>query len=162
PEETIGRNVKMLMPQPYRDANGSYLARYLTTAERRIIAIGSVVVRERKDGSTFAMEQAVGQIQNDSPRGFAGPEQHTPEHPTAERRLHNLQDELAHVSRLTALGEMASALAHELNQPLSATANYVKGCVRLLERDPPDIPKIRTALEAAGEQTLRAGQIIRR
>jgi two-component system sensor kinase FixL len=162
PEEAIGRNVKMLMPQPYRDAHDSYLERYLTTGERRIIGIGRVVVGERKDGSTFPMELAVGEMQSGGRRFFTGFVQDVTERQTAERRLHNLQDELAHVSRLTALGEMASALAHELNQPLSATANYVKGCVRLLERDPPDIPKIRTALEAAGEQTLRAGQIIRR
>jgi two-component system sensor kinase FixL len=161
-EEAIGRNVSMLMPNPYRDAHDSYLQRYLTTGERRIIGIGRVVVGERKDGSTFPMELAVGEMQSGGRRFFTGFVQDVTERQSAERRLHNLQDELAHVSRLTALGEMASALAHELNQPLSATANYVKGCVRLLERTPPDVAKVRHALEAAGEQTLRAGQIIRR
>jgi two-component system sensor kinase FixL len=162
PEEAIGRNVSTLMPNPYRDAHDSYLQRYLRTGERRIIGIGRVVVGERRDGSTFPMELAVGEMQSGGRRFFTGFVQDVTERQTAERRLHNLQDELAHVSRLTALGEMASALAHELNQPLSATANYVKGCVRLLDRDQPDVPKLKAALEAAGEQTLRAGQIIRR
>jgi two-component system sensor kinase FixL len=57
---------------------------------------------------------------------------------------------------------MASALAHELNQPLSAAANYLKGCRRLLESDTPDLPRLRDAMEKAADQTLRAGQIIRR
>ena len=84
------------------------------------------------------------------------------ERQAVERRFLNIQADLAHVSRLSAMGEMASALAHELNQPLSATANYMKGSVRFLNQDPPDIAKVRHALEQAGEQTLRAGQIIRR
>jgi two-component system sensor kinase FixL len=60
------------------------------------------------------------------------------------------------------MGEMASALAHELNQPLSATANYVQGSIRLLDQSPVDTETIREALEVAGEQMLRAGDIIRR
>jgi two-component system sensor kinase FixL len=162
PEEVIGRNVSMLMPNPYRDGHDGYLQRYLTTGERRIIGIGRVVVGERSDGSTFPMELAVGEMRSGDQRFFTGFVRDISERQDTEQRLHNLQDEVAHISRLTALGEMASALAHELNQPLSATANYVKGSVRLLDQPNPDLPKIRAALEAAGEQTLRAGQIIRR
>jgi two-component system sensor kinase FixL len=77
-------------------------------------------------------------------------------------RLQELQSELVHVSRLTALGEMASALAHELNQPLSAIANYLTGSQRLLAAEPPDRQKIAGALGNAADQALRAGQIIRR
>ena len=68
------------------------------------------------------------------------------------------------MSRLTAMGEMASTLAHELNQPLSAIANYLKGCSRLLEtvEHRRTSPKIRDALDEAAEQALRAGEIIRR
>jgi two-component system sensor kinase FixL len=162
PEEVVGQNVSMLMPNPYKDAHDSYLQRYLATGERRIIGIGRVVVGERKDGSTFPMELAVGEVASGGQRFFTGFVRDISERQETERRLHNLQDELAHVSRLTALGEMASALAHELNQPLSATANYVKGCVRLIDQPSPDLGKIKGALESAGEQTLRAGQIIRR
>jgi two-component system sensor kinase FixL len=162
PEEVIGENVSMLMPNPYKEAHDSYLHRYLETGERRIIGIGRVVVGERKDGSTFPMELSVGEVRTGEERLFTGFVRDISEREETERRLHTLQDELAHVSRLTALGEMASALAHELNQPLSATSNYVKGCVRLIDQPKPDLSKIRAALEQAGEQTLRAGQIIRR
>jgi two-component system sensor kinase FixL len=68
-----------------------------------------------------------------------------------------------HVSRLTAMGEMASALAHELNQPLSAISNYMKGSRRLLAGSThPNTAKIESAMDRASEQALRAGQIIRR
>jgi two-component system, LuxR family, sensor kinase FixL len=74
-----------------------------------------------------------------------------------------LQSELIHVSRFTALGEMASTLAHELNQPLTAVANYLKGGRRLLESGNSDsIPMAREAMDRAAQQALRAGQIIRR
>jgi len=164
PEEAIGRNVSMLMPNPYHDAHHNYLRRYLTTGERRIIGIGRVVVGERRDGSTFPMELSVGEMASGGQRFFTGFVRDITERQETQGRLHQLQGELAHVTRLTALGEMASALAHELNQPLSATANYVKGCVRLIDQGglAADPAKIRAALEAAGEQTLRAGQIIRR
>lgn len=161
-EEVIGRNVSMLMPPPYRDAHDGYINRYLTTQERRIIGIGRVVVGERRDGSTFPMELAVGEMKSGDHRFFTGFVRDLSERQETEKRLQDLQAELMHVSRLTAMGEMASALAHELNQPLSAIANYVKGSVRLLERDPPDHQKLATALASAGDQALRAGQIIRR
>ncbi len=160
--EAVGCNVSILMPAPHREAHDGYLDRYMTTGERRIIGIGRVVVGERKDGSTFPMELAVGEMRSGDRRYFTGFVRDLTERQRTERRLQDLQSELVHVARLTALGEMASALAHELNQPLSATANYVKGSVRLLDREPLDKDKIRDALVQAGEQTLRAGQIIRR
>jgi len=162
PDEAIGRNVSTLMPNPYRDAHDGYLMRYLTTGERRIIGIGRVVVGERKDGSTFPMELAVGEMRSRDQRYFTGFVRDLSERQAAERRLQDLQAELVHVARLTALGEMASALAHELNQPLSAASNFVRGSIRLLDQGAPDKAKIRDALVQAGDQTLRAGQIIRR
>ena len=131
--EVIGQNVKMLMPSPYREDHDGYLARYLQTGERRIIGIGRVVVGERKDGSTFPMELAVGEMKSGNQRFFTGFIRDLTERQQTEARLQELQSELVHISRLTAMGEMASTLAHELNQPLSAIANYMKGSRRLLE-----------------------------
>jgi two-component system sensor kinase FixL len=161
--EVIGRNVKMLMPSPYREAHDGYMTRYLTTGERRIIGIGRVVVGERKDGSTFPMELAVGEMRSRSRRYFTGFIRDLSERQVTEARLQELQTELVHMSRLTAMGEMASTLAHELNQPLSAIANYMKGSRRLLETATDDrSQKIRDAIDKAGAQALRAGDIIRR
>lgn len=162
-EEVIGRNVRIMMPSPYRENHDAYLARYMQTGERRIIGIGRVVVGERKDGSTFPMELAVGEMRSGDRRYFTGFIRDLTERQKTEARLQELQSELVHISRLTAMGEMASTLAHELNQPLSAIANYMKGCARLLESaDDERSNMIREAMTSAGEQAMRAGQIIRR
>lgn len=159
--EAIGRNVRMLMPQPYRDGHDGYLDRYKTTGERRIIGIGRIVVGERKDGSTFPMELAVGEMRSRGGRFFTGFVRDLTERQDTQARLQEVQAELMHISRLTVLGEMASTLAHELNQPLSAVTNYLQGGRRLLERSPPDITRATEAMEKAAGQALRAGQIIR-
>ena len=161
--EVIGKNVNMMMPSPYREKHDDYLARYLRTGERRIIGIGRVVVGQRKDGSTFPMELAVGEMTSGKMRFFTGFIRDLTEGQKAEARFQELQAELVHISRLTAVGEMASALAHELNQPLSAIANYMKGSRRLLE-NMSDLQStmVREGMDKAAEQSLRAGQIIRR
>ena len=161
-DEVIGQNVKMLMPDPYRTAHDDYLDRYLTTGERRIIGVGRVVVGERKDGSTFPMELAVGEMISGDQRFFTGFVRDLSERQQTEQRLQELQSELVHISRLTAMGEMASALAHELNQPLSAMANYLKGSLRLLDAETIARDRLKDAIQKAGDQALRAGDIIRR
>ena len=162
-EEALGQNVKILMPAPYREDHDGYLQRYKLTGERRIIGIGRVVVGERKDGSTFPLELAVGEMKIAQQRFFTGFIRDLTESQKTEMRLQELQSELVHVSRLTALGEMASALAHELNQPLSAIANYMKGSRRLLEESTDErSATLRDAMDQAAEQALRAGQVIRR
>lgn len=161
--EVIGRNVAMLMPSPHRESHDGYLARYLRTGERRIIGIGRVVVGERRDGSVFPMELSVGEMRSNNTRFFTGFIRDLTERQQTETRLQELQAELVHISRLTAMGEMASTLAHELNQPLSAIANYLKGSERLLEGMTDETSKrLQQALGKAADQSLRAGQIIRR
>ena len=162
PEEVAGKNVSMLMPEPYRTAHDGYLQRYYRTGERRIIGIGRVVVGERKDGSTFPMELAVGEVPVTEGRFFTGFIRDLTERQHTETRLQELQSELVHVSRLTALGEMASALAHELNQPLSAIANYLKGSKMLLDRAVVPHERVAEAVDRAANEALRAGEIIRR
>ena len=158
----LGHNVKMLMPSPYRDQHDGYLRRYLTTGERRIIGIGRVVVGQRKDGSTFPMELSVGEVRQDGHRLFTGFVRDLTERQQTERRLQELQEGLLHVSRLRSMGQMAAALAHELNQPLTATANYVRAALRLIEAPEPNLARVRQAMNLAAQQTLRSGEIIRR
>ena len=161
--EVVGKNIKMLMPSPYRESHDGYLERYFRTGERRIIGIGRVVVGERKDGSTFPDGAVGGRNELRQPAFLHRL------HPRSDRAAENgsaaagIADRARAYFRLTAMGEMASALAHELNQPLSAIANYMKGSRRLLEgRSDEDSVVIRDAMEKAAEQSLRAGQIIRR
>ena len=161
--EAIGQNVSLLMPSPYRENHDSYLARYFATGEKKVIGRGRVVVGLRKDGSTFPMELAVGEMISGDTRSFTGFVRDLTERQETQQRLQDLQAELIHMSRFTAMGEMASTLAHELNQPLTAVASYLNGCRRLLDgTESVHNLMLRDAIDRAAEQALRAGQIIRR
>ena len=161
--EAIGRNISLLMPEPDRSRHDGYIARYLKTGERRIIGIGRIVTGMRKDGTTFPMHLTIGEMQSGGRPYFTGFVRDLTEQQQTQARLQELQSELVHVSRLSAMGEMASALAHELNQPLSAISNYMKGSRRLLVGSTDaNAPKIKAALDRAAEQAIRAGEIIRR
>jgi two-component system sensor kinase FixL len=139
------------------------MARYLATGEKRIIGRSRVVIGQRKDGSTFPMELSIGEAVGAKRHFFTGFVRDLTERQETQQRLHDLQSELAHMSRFSAMGEMASTLAHELNQPLTAIVSYLNGCRRLLERGAGANPEmLHDGLERAAEQALRAGQIIRR
>lgn len=161
--EAIGQNVRILMPEPDRSRHDNYIARYRSTGDPHIIGIGRIVTGKRRDGTTFPMHLSIGEMQSGGEPYFTGFVRDLTEHQKTQARLQELQSELMHVSRLTAMGEMASALAHEINQPLAAISNYMKGSRRLLAGSTdPNTPKIESALDRASEQALRAGQIIRR
>jgi two-component system sensor kinase FixL len=161
--EVIGRNVSMLMPSPYRESHDGYLDRYRRTGERRIIGIGRVVVGQRRDGSTFPMELEVGEMKAAGKRAFTGFVRDLTERQDADRRLQELQSELLHVARLSDMGQMASALAHELNQPLTAVSNWMTVARRTLKLQVPDAPPaIAEFIDKAINEVARAGEIIRR
>lgn len=285
--EVIGKNVSVLMPQPYRGEHDGYLGRYIETGSRRIIGIGREVVAQRKDGTTFPIDLAVGEFQTDAERGFVGilrditqrkrqeaeireateelrlifentptpvtitdvnghvlnanlaceillgysaeelkamrhsdliVEEDRPEIRAEFSKLHqegerfgreiryrtkngqimyallqagvardtkgnpllmiceiidrsrvfevakeaeDLRTRLAHVGRIGTLGEMVSGIAHEVNQPLTAIANYASAARRLVLAgavDPEELAEIHDKIAAQAE---RAGQVIR-
>jgi len=161
--EMIGRNVKGLMPAPYRHQHDDYIARYHATGERRIIGIGRIVTGLRRDGTQFPMELSVGEAGEGIHHIFTGFIRDLTVQQLAEMRMKELQAELIHVARLSAMGTMASTLAHELNQPLAAIANYLETGRDLLDQDgAAAAPLLRDAVEEAAQETFRAGQIVRR
>lgn len=160
-EEVVGRNITLLMPEPDRSKHDGYLNAFRTTGEHRIIGVGRVVTGLRKDGSVFPLELSVGATGGDAGRYFTGFMRDLTERRTQETKTQSLQAQLAHAGRITAMGEMASTLAHEINQPLTAVANYMQGASALVESGDPDLRRLKTALDAAADQALRAGEIIR-
>src|SRR5215469_3762664 len=161
-EEVRGRNVSVLMPSPYRENHDGYIARYLSTGERRIIGLGRVVTGQRKDGGTFPIELAEGEVRGEGRRLFTGFVRDLTERQHTLRRLQELQSELSHVSRLTEMGQMASALAHEINQPLTAATNYLQAAHLLLARgDSVAIERTANLIDNTSAQVTRATQIIR-
>lgn len=162
-KEIFGSNVSRLMPAPYREQHDGYLARYARTAERHIIGIGRTVVGQRRDGTTFPMELSVGEAESGGEPVFTGFVRDLTEKQATEERIEDLRSGLIHAARVSAMGTMASTLAHELNQPITAVMNYVETARDLLD-DPAsaDLSIIREALVETAAEAMRAGQIVRR
>ena len=161
--EVLGKNVRMLMPSPDRERHDSYIQRYLETGEKRIIGKGRVVSGRRADGSIFPMELYIGEAVRGNERIFTGFIRDLTERRAVEDHMATLQAELIHVTRVSAMGTMASTLAHELNQPIAAVANYVEAVRDQMEQpQQSEWPMMREALQEAASEALRAGQIVRR
>ena len=161
--DLLNENVSTLMPSPDRERHDGYLDRYLATGERRIIGIGRITTARRRNGSVFPIDLHIGEAQAGDEKVFTGFIRDLTERRATRRRLHGLQSELAHVARVTAMGTLATALAHELNQPLTAIANYVETARDLLhEPDKEVLNVVREALDECAAQSVRAGQIVRR
>lgn len=161
--DVLGENVSALMPSPDRERHDLYLARYLATGERKIIGIGRMTTARHRDGRTFPIDLHIGEARIGEARVFTGFIRDLTERQQAELRVHDLQTELAHVSRVTAMGTLATAIAHELNQPLTSIANYVETSGELLENcDEETLKIVREALLQCAAESMRAGQIVRR
>ncbi|MEO9129693.1 MAG: PAS domain S-box protein [Sphingomonas sp.] len=161
--EVTGQNIRILMPEPDRHRHDNYLSNYLATGERKVIGNVRLVTGLRQNGDRFPLELAVGETISGDQRIFTGFLRDLTERRQAELRLQELQSELIHVSRLSAMGTMASTLAHELNQPLTAITNYLETTRDMLVDPAPDtLELIREALDEAAGQSIRAGQIVRR
>lgn len=162
-EEVVGRDVAMLMPEPDASLHDGYLAQYRSTGQQRVIGFTRRVLGLRKDGSIFPHELCVGEARIGEGRRFTGFLRDLTAREEAETRMKELQAELMHISRVSAVGMMATALAHELNQPLTAIANYVQTSAAIVARGGKQaVALVRDALDEAGRETIRAGAIVQR
>lgn len=161
--ETIGQPIEILMPEPYRSEHAGYLLRYLTTSEARIMGQSRIMYGVRADGSEFPIELWVGDASTDSERLFTGfIRDHTKRFET-EAKLQMLQNDLIHVARLSAVGELSMALAHELNQPLGAVVNQLSTADFLAQSgDPANHQRLLDAIRKASDHSMRAGAIVKR
>ncbi len=160
--EVTGRNVSMLMPEPYRSQHDGYIHRYETTGERRIIGIGREVEARRKDGTTFPIDLSVGEFRTElGEHGFVGIIRDLTERKAQTREAEGLRARLTHAARLGTLSEMVSGIAHEVNQPLTAISNYASACRRLVQGGTISGEELAGTLDKIGAQAERAGQVIR-
>jgi len=162
-DEVLGRNVRILMPSPHREQHDAYLARYMRTGEARIIGIGRVVEAQKKDGSLFPIELVVGDARVGDEHIFTGFIRDISRRKADAARIRELQEELAHFGRLSAMGMLASTLAHEMTQPLTAITNYVEAAREMMRNpDPAQNEMVGMALEQTVQQAARAAQIVRK
>jgi two-component system, LuxR family, sensor kinase FixL len=160
--EVIGDNIDRLMMGGTGSLNAQYLQRFVDTRSQHILERGHEVEALRKDGSVIPVLVSLGAVEGAEPPRFVALIQDLASRLRAEEDTHRLQGRLTHVSRLATVGEMSAGIAHELNQPLAAVANYAQACKRFLALPDPDLQEICEALEEITVQAVRAGDIIRR
>lgn len=161
-DEVIGRNVNLLMPQPYQRDHDAYIANYLHGGQKKIIGIGREVQGLRKDGRVFPLDLAVGEARIGEQRLFTGIVRDISDRKRLEQEAHRRLQELAHVSRLNTASGLAAGLAHEVNQPLTAIISHAQACLRLLQRGELDPELFGESLQQIARQGERASGVIRR
>lgn len=165
-EEIVGQDLGVLLAQPYRAQHDDYLQRYLRTRERGIIGTGREVTARRRDGTTVAVEFQMGEIAGSDPPRFVGFIRDVTDRQRVEDEVRQMRDRLTHFGRIATMGEMATGIAHEINQPLTAIATYAQACQRLLansaNKSPDALIDIAEGLGQIESQALRAGEVIRR
>ena len=168
-KQLLGKNISMLMPAPIAKKHDNYLSRYRETGKRAIIGFGREVEGRRSDGTVFPLDLSVAEWRSDGQRFFTGIMRDISARKvaeeglrTSEENLRLLQRESAHLSRVNDMGEMAAAIAHEINQPLTAIANFLNAARLKGARQDMDPARTDDLLRLAAEQAVRAGQIVRR
>lgn len=161
-DAVIGENVKMLMPDSYRHQHDRYIANYRDTRQPKIIGIGREVVGRRKDGSTFPMNLSVGEAKQDGESIFVGIVHDLTSRKRTEAELEQTRAELLRVARVTTLGELTAAIAHEVNQPLTGLVSSGNACLRWLACERPDLGAARQSVERMIKAGIRAGEVIGR
>nr|WP_232367524.1 PAS domain S-box protein [Altererythrobacter lutimaris] len=161
--DVMGENVSLLMPSPNREGHDQFMREYMQTGTAKIIGIGRVTTARHSDGSTFPVKLSIGDVAFAGQSAFVAYMRDLSESRETERELHTLQNELAHVSRISSMGSLATSLAHELNQPLTAVANYAHSARDLLaDPNTEALDLVREALDQCASEALRAGQIVHR
>jgi two-component system, LuxR family, sensor kinase FixL len=160
--ELAGQPVDVLMPEPYRSSHGHYLRNYLLTGKARIIGIGRELEASTRDGRRIPIHLSVSEIRLEGTRRFTGFVRDLSDQRATLEVLAEQRERLAHVGRLSTMGEMTASIAHEINQPLTAISMYAQSGLKLLQRHAPDLAKLASALDKLNTQCLRAGAIIER
>lgn len=161
-EALLGRNVTVLMPEPYHSEHDGYLEGYLNTGEKKIIGIGRDVQGRRRNGEVFPMNLAVGEMEGTGSPLFIGIIRDLTDQHRREAEFDALQARHFHLSRVAAMNEMGAAIAHEINQPLAATANYIETAKILASRTTGLDTALAPVLAQALDQNKRAAEIISR
>lgn len=154
--ELIGSNVTIIIP----------LCQYISIASELPLSNLAGNIREftgvRKNGTTLPLDISIAQFSISGINYFTSIVRDITARKTQEQRDQEHLDELAHVTRISLMGEMASGIAHEINQPLSAITSYSQACINLIQHENYDKTLLHEILLKSNGQALKAGKIIHR
>ena len=162
-QQVLGKNIKILMPDPYSSEHDGYLNSYLTTGQEKIIGKGRKVRGKKSNGEIFPIFLSVGSVKDSSHTQFIGIIRDITEQEQDRIEAIENRERLSHASRLSSMGELAAGIAHEMNQPLSAISSYSQASKRLLQSDiQNNQEKVVAALDKICDQAIRASEVIDR
>lgn len=160
PSEAIGQNMRILKSGKHDRA---FYKELWDTIKRGQVWTGTFI-NKKKDGTLYEEEESISPVRDEHGKitNFVAVKYDVTERKLAAEQIRKHQDELAHLSRLSTMGEMATELAHELNQPLASIVNYTSGCVKRIKAGRPDLQELVAVLNDASSEAQRAGEIIKR
>ncbi len=161
-DELLGKPVEMLLPARFGPQSLFQQAGDMVPPHSEALGDGRELIVRRKDGSEFPAEVNLNPIR--APQGVLvlGSIIDISARKAAEKETRLLQDEITHVGRVSMMGQLASALAHEINQPLSAILRNAEAAELFLEKETPDLDEIRLILSEIRADDQRAGSVIDR
>jgi two-component system sensor kinase FixL len=160
-QELIGQVVELLVPERFRRDHLAYRAGFHAAPAARAMGAGRELFARRKDGTEFPVEIGISPIQSPEGTLVLSVIVDITERRQAEAEARQHREEVAHLSRLAMMGEMAGSLAHELNQPLGAIVTNAGAGLRFLERGNLGTEKLRELLQDIVADGRRAGEVIR-
>jgi PAS domain S-box-containing protein len=159
-EELIGQTVEILVPERFRAGHPAHRAAFFGAPQARTIGAGRDLFARRKDGSEFLVEIGLNPIQTVEGILVLTAIVDITERKRVELELQRQREELAHVTRVSTVGELTTSVAHELNQPLGAILSNAEAAEMFLQADPPALDEVREILADIRKDDERASEVI--
>ena len=161
-EELIGQSVEILVPERFRTGHPAHRATFFGAPQARAMGAGRDLFARRKDGSEFLVEIGLNPIHTLEGTLVLTEIVDITDRKRMELELQRNREELAHVTRVSTVGELTTSVAHELNQPLGAILSNAEAAEMFLAANPPALDEVRDILADIRKDDQRASEVIRR